>query len=150
MRDVTIHEGINPATGYISTHTSHAGRDGPGPPAGPGYRGFLLTRPMRDVTKDYETYIAALEISTHTSHAGRDCLLLAGHRICGSFLLTRPMRDVTATYCVYQQSRTLIWDGQNFSSSDFCIFMAFALLYQAKLLGIHTSLHLRMHIKITQ
>ena len=72
MRDVTIHEGINPATGYISTHTSHAGRDGPGPPAGPGYRGFLLTRPMRDVTKDYETYIAALEISTHTSHAGRD------------------------------------------------------------------------------
>ena len=37
-------------------------------------RRFLLTRPMRGVTKNLEDRIVHNEISTHTPHAGRDVI----------------------------------------------------------------------------
>ena len=79
----------------ISTHTPLAGRDVfrirciPFPPE------FLLTRPLRDVTKEVGRADMQELISTHTPLAGRD-----GKRVwlgldLSEFLLTRPLRDVT-------------------------------------------------------
>ena len=82
-----------------------------------GYE-FLLTRPLRDVTEEYDNFKLTAFISTHTPLAGRDRngnissgvtelisthTPLAGrdmkleHFYIGQtrFLLTRPLRDVT-------------------------------------------------------
>ena len=78
---------------------------------------FLLTRPLRDVTRIGQPPVAIPGISTHTPLAGRDLFLLnffihsiisthtplAGRDtlevlesvLHGLFLLTRPLRDVT-------------------------------------------------------
>ena len=56
----------------ISTHTPHAGRDKSGTVEIAGDTGFLLTRPMRDVTQDVLGVSSHFGISTHTPHAGRD------------------------------------------------------------------------------
>ena len=58
--------------------------------------GFLLTRPLRDVTGDDYKRITGDEISTHMSLAGRDTLLTLNTTDAMLFLLTRPLRDVTA------------------------------------------------------
>ena len=64
-------EFLNDLTMYISTHTPLTGRD-LAFPADVEIDGFLLTRPLRDVTPDADD-VAAME----------------------EFLLTRPLRDVT-------------------------------------------------------
>ena len=71
MRDVTDAVDVLQRVLEISTHTSHAGRDVCRLNAASLKSGFLLTRPMRDVTK---------------GHSFSVTLWL--------FLLTRPMRDV--------------------------------------------------------
>ena len=56
---------------------------------------FLLTRPLRDVTPSKVQVFLVSSISTHTPLAGRDFL---NRRFCFLFLvflLTRPLRDVT-------------------------------------------------------
>ena len=59
---------------------------------------FLLTRPLRDVTRIPWWYADHKTISTHTPLTGRDNL--AKESIQGStFLLTRPLRDVTRKLC---------------------------------------------------
>ena len=76
-RDGMVVAGVYADEG-ISTHTSHAGRD-PGDrdyDAGPDR--FLLTRPMRDVTEERSFSLHGTAISTHTSHAGRDRPAAAG------------------------------------------------------------------------
>ena len=55
----------------ISTHTPLAGRDWDICPARIN-SGFLLTRPLRDVTGLTPEEIMELKISTHTPLAGRD------------------------------------------------------------------------------
>ena len=72
MRDVTIPVSTGSAGTTISTHTSHAGRDGRARLFRVIKSEFLLTRPMREVTSSV-------------------CL----RRFHPGFLLTRPMRDVT-------------------------------------------------------
>ena len=63
---------------------------------------FLLTRPLRDVTKVLSFSVRALCISTHTPLAGRDRygLLRSLHLL--EFLLTRPLRDVTSLNHAHQ------------------------------------------------
>ena len=74
MRDVTKCRDKIPGKWDISTHTSHAGRDGNAVKVYTVNITFLLTRPMRDVTMTENYTQRYLLISTHTSHAGRDGL----------------------------------------------------------------------------
>ena len=72
MRDVTPNGPAFQTLFKISTHTSHAGRDGQGTWRQRSSPEFLLTRPMRDVTEHGFLSVDPILISTHTSHAGRD------------------------------------------------------------------------------
>ena len=56
----------------ISTHTPLAGRDVWVLTINPPASGFLLTRPLRDVTAGTPTAVTQFSISTHTPLAGRD------------------------------------------------------------------------------
>ena len=58
-------------------------------------RVFLLTRPLRDVTVLLNGQEYDPDISTHTPLAGRDTLRYAMRSMRSKFLLTRPLRDVT-------------------------------------------------------
>ena len=57
--------------------------------------GFLLTRPLRDVTDSSGIRCLCYRISTHTPLAGRDGFQLMLDLGETEFLLTRPLRDVT-------------------------------------------------------
>ena len=82
----------------ISTHTPLAGRDFR-PALDPvSYVKFLLTRPLRDVTKMSSQDPEPEKISTHTPLAGRDGVRQEDRRR-ERFLLTRPLRDVTSPGC---------------------------------------------------
>ncbi len=103
----------------ISTHTPLAGRDHTTAPGITYPEKFLLTRPLRDVTKPLKNPYGINPISTHTPLAGRDWMIPAeqfeiehfySHAPCGTwhicpdnsntsgiFLLTRPLRDVTSS-----------------------------------------------------
>ena len=72
MRDVTCRIFFCTHINSVSTHTPHAGRDPERNTAALSNTMFLLTRPMRDVTRTYDLQLMRL-----------------------AFLLTRPMRDVT-------------------------------------------------------
>ena len=61
----------------ISTHTPLAGRDYSSFKDFYKDYGFLLTRPLRDVTERGDDYDNAAVISTHTPLAGRDRLPLS-------------------------------------------------------------------------
>ena len=56
---------------------------------------FLLTRPLRDVTPPRFKACPFSSISTHTPLAGRDPFRFFTYDIESKFLLTRPLRDVT-------------------------------------------------------
>ena len=60
---------------------------------------FLLTRPLRDVTKAAYRMSQMEKISTHTPLAGRDQYLPDHIQHYQRFLLTRPLRDVTISAC---------------------------------------------------
>ena len=60
--------------------------------------GFLLTRPLRDVTWLHRKTLTDFKISTHTPLAGRDYSVSVSYVYVTSFLLTRPLRDVTTTF----------------------------------------------------
>ena len=79
---------------HISTHTSLAGRDLSSSAVSCRPRGFLLTRPSRDVTFRVRLFLACLAFLL--TRPSRDVTLIR----CGThgpqkFLLTRPSRDVT-------------------------------------------------------
>ena len=69
---MTDREGLSIRKGGISTHTSLAGRDAETWYTDTVTDKFLLTRPSRDVTDDYDRIRRERIISTHTSLAGRD------------------------------------------------------------------------------
>ena len=56
---------------------------------------FLLTRPLRDVTRPSTPVMYSTTISTHTPLAGRDFVCPVEFSDYVLFLLTRPLRDVT-------------------------------------------------------
>ena len=58
-------------------------------------QGFLLTRPLRDVTGQNSFLLLHPLLSTHTPLAGRDLRKVHGEWLTWIFLLTRPLRDVT-------------------------------------------------------
>ena len=78
----------------ISTHTPLAGRDIYIVDISYTVFQFLLTRPLRDVTRFTQFKYYIICISTHTPLAGRD-IGTPCHTTFLKFLLTRPLRDVT-------------------------------------------------------
>ena len=113
----------------ISTHTPLAGRDGPAagrtlhktgisthtPLAGRDIQSwciplrigrFLLTRPLRDVTKGLQVFVCCYYISTHTPLAGRDSaredrietwLFISTHTPLAGRDMTRGEHDMSIT-----------------------------------------------------
>ena len=70
-------------------------------------QGFLLTRPLRDVTVSMRIHRGMNEISTHTPLAGRDTAEMSRLIEGIIFLLTRPLRDVTAEITRIQPANSI-------------------------------------------
>ena len=80
----------------ISTHTPLAGRDYYGASSATGDYGFLLTRPLRDVTG--LAYNKTTPVKFLLTRPLRDVTITAMAGVPAfTFLLTRPLRDVTSS-----------------------------------------------------